>query len=646
MDSIRTELGFLMAYDAPDVDDPSQFGFQGGAIPIYQLKATIEKLKAKGITNFLITDACRNNEQDDSLQYNFESIMETNKGEIQFSSCSKNQSSAEDKKWGGGHGLFTYYLVKGLAGAADEEGDKNGNVSLNELEDYVKKHVRNDSRNVLTNKITQDPYIHLSDAIDHDEPIAYFKPAKKIIADLKEDNLLATNQRGFNKDSSLLFRTFKEALDKKLFFPEQENNVYLIMKDIKENYSEDVYRDAMQEYIIRLLNDAQIRVNKYFEGLDSNFTDAYFETGARELNIALGMMPKDHPLYKIYNVNRLFMEARSMYGISSKFKMANEKLDSAIAIDSNLAYLYQVKGLFAQWNHQLNDAIKYYQKSSLLKPDWAFPINGIANCYMDIGEYDKARKLYMQAVKDDSLDYFSLNNLGVLFESKLRNYDSAIFYYKRSIAINPRYPLSLRNIAYVYNQLHRDNEAIEIYDHAIDIDSTDENTWNSMGYFYYTRKKYNLAINAFKKAIFINPYYSYSLRNLAAVYEDLKQNKEALLWYNKAITNDPQNSDNWNDLGVFYYTNQNYNDALTSYKKAISIDKSGNSLVLRNLGKLYEAIHKDNLAISTYLEVTKSDSLNPDNWNQVGLFYFTKKRYDSAIFYYKKSNCSRFCLFI
>ena len=412
----RPELGFLIAYDAPDVDNPSRFGFQGGSIPVYQLKATIEKLKAKGTINFLITDACRNDEQDDSLQYSFESIMEANKGEIQFSSCSKNQSSAEDKKWGGGHGLFTYYLVKGLTGAADEEGDKNGNVTLNELEAYVKKHVRNDSRDMLTNKPTQDPtsvYLMLWIPID---PIAFSKSEKKINTELKEDNLLATNQRGFNKDSSLLFRVFKEALDKKLFFPEQENNVYLIMKDIQENYPAEVYHDAMREYIIRLLNDAQVRVNKYFEGVDSNFTDAYFATGARELNIALGMMPKDHPLYNSYNVNRLFMEARSMYGINAEFKTANQKLDSAIAIDSNLAYLYQVKGLFAQWNRDYTNAIKYYQKSSLLKPDWAFPINGIANCYMDIGEYEKARKLYMQSVADDSLDYFSLNNLGVLFE--------------------------------------------------------------------------------------------------------------------------------------------------------------------------------------------------------------------------------------
>ena len=216
----------------------------------------------------------------------------------------------------------------------------------------------------------------------------------------------------------------------------------------------------------------------------------------------------------------------------------------------------------------------------------------------------------MQAVADDSLDYFSLNNLGVLFETRFKNYDSAIFYYNRSITVNPKYALSLRNIAYVYGELHQDDKALEIYKHAIDIDSTDENTWNSIGYFYYTKKNYTDAIRCFKKAIAINPYYSYSIRNLGATYEDLKQNKEALIWYKKAITNDPQNSDNWNDIGVFYYTNQNYEEALNSYKKAISIAKSGNSLVLRNLGKLYEAMHKYKLALSTYHALINLDSLN------------------------------------
>ncbi len=40
------------------------------------------------------------------------------------------QVSIGDSRIGNGHGLFTYTLIDGLSGAADEEGDRDGVVSL------------------------------------------------------------------------------------------------------------------------------------------------------------------------------------------------------------------------------------------------------------------------------------------------------------------------------------------------------------------------------------------------------------------------------------------------------------------------------------------------------------------------------------
>ena len=44
-------------------------------------------------------------------------------------------STYEDK----GHGLFTYYLLKGLQGAADANG--SGNISVKELHEYIRPKV-------------------------------------------------------------------------------------------------------------------------------------------------------------------------------------------------------------------------------------------------------------------------------------------------------------------------------------------------------------------------------------------------------------------------------------------------------------------------------------------------------------------------
>jgi tetratricopeptide (TPR) repeat protein len=52
--------------------------------------------------------------------------------------------SLESPDFAGGHGLFTYYVVQGLGGAADENGD--GIVNADELAEYVRRNVRDASK--------------------------------------------------------------------------------------------------------------------------------------------------------------------------------------------------------------------------------------------------------------------------------------------------------------------------------------------------------------------------------------------------------------------------------------------------------------------------------------------------------------------
>ena len=56
-----------------------------------------------------------------------------------LASTSGSDFSYEENKWGGGHGVFTYYLVRGLRGEADADSD--GFVRLGELFDFVRKNV-------------------------------------------------------------------------------------------------------------------------------------------------------------------------------------------------------------------------------------------------------------------------------------------------------------------------------------------------------------------------------------------------------------------------------------------------------------------------------------------------------------------------
>lgn len=55
--------------------------------------------------------------------------------------------SMESSLWGGGHGVFTHFLLEGMKGKADLEGNKNGIVTLAETFDFLEEKVKRATRN-------------------------------------------------------------------------------------------------------------------------------------------------------------------------------------------------------------------------------------------------------------------------------------------------------------------------------------------------------------------------------------------------------------------------------------------------------------------------------------------------------------------
>ncbi len=66
-----------------------------------------------------------------------------------LSASRANELSQEDSKWGGGHGVFTYYLIRGLGGEADKS-PSDGFVTLRELRDYLYDKVSQCTSNLQT----------------------------------------------------------------------------------------------------------------------------------------------------------------------------------------------------------------------------------------------------------------------------------------------------------------------------------------------------------------------------------------------------------------------------------------------------------------------------------------------------------------
>lgn len=139
------------AYIAPhDIDLKN---IAGTAYPMESLGKDIGS-RINGKWKVLVTDSCHSGaitpEADRSTVNR--TLLDLDKSLFSITASRDREQSFESDKWGGGHGIFTYYVVKGLEGEADTNGD--GIVSADELAEYVHTNVR-DATNAAQNPTSE-----------------------------------------------------------------------------------------------------------------------------------------------------------------------------------------------------------------------------------------------------------------------------------------------------------------------------------------------------------------------------------------------------------------------------------------------------------------------------------------------------------
>ena len=177
-------LIYFACHGAPDFDRPGNVyllghdtapdDIAGTALPMREIDISLkENLHAEKV--IVLVDAChsaaigggigrRSAIADSTLlkRYLLE-ISRARGGLALLASAEANEVSFEDSRWGGGHGVFTHYLLEGMRGAADI--DANGIITIGELFEYVRDNVKR------ATDYKQHPFIG-SNAFDRNLPIA------------------------------------------------------------------------------------------------------------------------------------------------------------------------------------------------------------------------------------------------------------------------------------------------------------------------------------------------------------------------------------------------------------------------------------------------------------------------------------------
>ena len=96
---------------------------------------------------------------------------------------------------------------------------------------------------------------------------------------------------------------------------------------------------------------------------------------------------------------------------------------------------------------------------------------------------------------------------------------------------------------------NRWNEALNAYDKAIELNPNDASAYNNRGIAYDNLDKNDLAIEDYKKAIELNPKYGDAFNNLGKNFSKLGDYKRAILYYDRAIEINRKDADAYYNRG-------------------------------------------------------------------------------------------------
>lgn len=400
-----------------------------------------------GIKVFLIIDACRSKLNGVEVSGIAEQVSQTTltDGDVYMYSATAGGPSFESGMLTPGSGLFTYFLILGLEGGADNS-PRNNKVTISEMQQFL-GNVTAYATNVLK-KPPQTPCIVYRDTrvgsfVLTQVPPDVVKENRRTADAIKHliDNSATVGDTDIDTDADETgikgIRALSRHSTLDFVKPVAASRPYVIERDSphidlydsllanisrnqlvrpKGNSAYDYYLqlldtdsnskkadDAKTQLIIALQNKVKEFIERYLTGRLGNPAKDMFDLAHEELDLAFRLRPAGDPFAADLVPKLEFLQARALAGSNNPvdWNKGLELIDSALA-ESKTAYMYHTKGVLYQNKSRYFSAIRYFDSTLHYAPDWLYAQYSLATAYFMIQEYDKSISYCNKVLEKDS----------------------------------------------------------------------------------------------------------------------------------------------------------------------------------------------------------------------------------------------------
>ena len=626
---------FFFTADADTTSGPKNLRLQGNlniAELVDYLSYYVEK---SGAEVFLIIDACRTNEHSDqgdkNRASNFSKISTDKYKYIPnfytFYSTKDGYPAYESQRIGGGHGLFTYYLVDAMMGKADDEvsGNKDSTVTLFELASWLKTKIPQKSEEIFNAKQMPDYCCgqddeHVIIKVNNQFKKQYTNNTNNLVSLLSsesyadKDLYAKKGVKGKTYDTALtkLYNSFTSAIKNHRLTGNNSAEYYYGQMLLKAPQS-DLTEDAKHYLIIELIDYAQSKINLYLSGEDVGFirdTISYAENLSNDLNsdsyiklnkvflISFGDAADylDKAIHFIGNNPKviaklqpklLFLRARSYFDKNNhnhiSLQQAIQLAEKALNADPDAVHLYHLLAMLQMENKNPKKAGEYFVKAMQGETHWSKANLELGYYYYQLKKYDLANKYYQMAIVTNKNFAYAYNNLGILMQQQKR-YDEAEAFYKKAIEKKPGDTILRHNLANFYNEKGLTYKAANDFINAekyllkaIQADSNFIPSYLNAGNIYLLKKDYGKAEEYYKKAVVKDSMDITANYNLGILFFNSKNYPKADAYFDRVMLLRPA-EDQFYKSAKYYSTEIWKLNSTPDKKPVLPTDSTGKSL--------------------------------------------------------------------
>jgi protein O-mannosyl-transferase len=430
--------GFLLLYDTPPTT------YKAGAYSLLYLQDVISTLSINNKAKVLVvTDACHSGKlAGSSVNGSQLTNMQLTKqfaNEVKIMSCQPNEFSLEGTQWGDGRGIFSYHLIEGMTGLADN--NKDSKISLLEIGRYLEDKVGTEA----------SPHTQIPMTLgDRQFTLAQVNPTAltNLISKKSKDSGIfgTTAQKGIGDElagidslTQKLYANFKNALEKGTLLEPKGSSAYDLYMVLREKEELKSVHGLMRRNLAAALQDEVQQALNALLGSDPTETNqwrynpAKYKEYPEYLAKAISLIGEKHYMYNALKAKQLYFEGYNIFNKESAPEQdpnkreaakqrAKAKYLEAIAFEPQAAYIYQGIAATYFYNNPLqsDSLVKYCDKAIEFSPTWAVPYLDVAAESQQVNEISKAERYLTTIAKYTPSNYIVLERLSWLKQWQMK----------------------------------------------------------------------------------------------------------------------------------------------------------------------------------------------------------------------------------